>query len=225
MTDFPVFDTSTTGLTFNNGQLTLNFHQNVNIEKNEDGLYLNPSSLGGGADIIIDNWTIKETSKNNDGRSIIGINQSVVPCIFTISRRKVTARNTVKNYTTSNETKTVQDVMDEFNAVMDYYRTKGQAVPTGLQHTSYTFKKGDFFQFRESARPFIPPKVNDESWDCAIDDANRYESDPIKAFFYVDDVEYNDPDDPYYMTKLTLYCVWSTLDSYTVRQSYTASKS
>jgi hypothetical protein len=86
-------------------------------------------------------------------------------------------------------------------------------------------KPGVFFQFRENARPFVTPKVNDVTWNVAIDDANRYESDPIKSFFYVANVEYNDADDPYYMTKLVLYCMWSTLDGYVVGQTYTATKS
>lgn len=225
MLNIPIFNLTTSGLTFEDGKLTLNFHENVHAEKLEDGLYVNPNNLGNGADLILDEWTVKEYSKNADERTIIGINQDVVPCIYTISRKKVTTRTSVSAYATSDTTKTVTDVMNEFNAVMDSYRTSGQAVPDGLPHTSYVLKPGDFFQFRENARPFVTPKVNDVTWNVAIDDANRYESDPIKAFFYVGSVEYNDADDPYYMTKLVLYCMWSTLDGFAVGQTYTATKS
>lgn len=223
MINIPIFDVQTTGLTFSEGKLTLNFHPDIPVEKT-NGLYVNPNKLGNGADLILDNHTVKEFSKNSNGRTIIGINQDVIPCIYTLSRKKVTKRTSVSEYTTSNETKTVTDVMDEFNAVMDAYRTKGQAVPAGLTHTSYTLKEGDFFQFRENARPFIS-KNGDVSWPCAVDDPNRSESDPIKAFFFVLAAEYNDENDPYYLTRLVLYCAWSTLDGYTVRQTYTASKS
>lgn len=216
------------GYTFNSEHgLTLNFDPSVNVQKLPDGVYIPKDGFGHGLDGTIDNWTVKaQEAKTADGHTLIDLNQEVVTCIYTLSRRKVTSRATVNSYATSATTKTVNDVMDEFNCAMDAYKALGQGIPDGLPSTSYVLTPGDLFQFREDAKPWIPP-VNSkgQTWLCAMDDMNRYEDDPILALFYIDEVEYNDPNMRNYMTKLSLKCVWTTLADFTVGQTYTAVKS
>ena len=224
MITVPCPDIINTGLTTVDGKLTLNFDESIPIEQNENGLYLDPNAIGGGLEGAIDNWTLKKYSTDANNHTILGIKQQVVPCIYTLSRRKVTNRQSVAAYTTSNETKTMLDVIDEFNAAMDYYIGRGTSVPSGLPYTSYTFTVGDFFQFREGARPWVATNGT-KSWGCAIDDANRYEDDRTKAFFSVLEAEYNNPNMHLYLTKLSLYCIWSELPEYVAGQTYTASKS
>lgn len=213
--------------------LTLNFDTSVHAEKLPDGIHIPKNSFGSGLDGTVDGWTVKakqkstgEYVKDADGHTLIDANTNVVTCIYTLSRRKVTDRSSVKAYSTSNTTKTVEDIIDEFNCAMDAYKALGTDVPTGLPSTSYIMKKNDLFQFRERAKPWIPAKnSNDQTWPCAMDDMNRYETEPIVALFHIIDIEYNDPNMSKYMTKLSLKCVWSTLAEYVVGQTYTATKS
>ena len=214
------------GLQKTDGIITLNFDPMTKVIKREDGVYIAQDSFGNGQTAVIDDWTIKSIGTTPDGHMMIDVNYDVVVCIYTMSRRKVTSRRTVQTYSTSNETKTVDDVLNEFNCVMDAYRALGQAVPEGLARTSYILKPGDCFQLRENARPFVqPPNANGETWLCAMDDANRYQEDAIRAFFYVTAVEYNDSIMPkYYMTKLSIRCVWSELPEFIAGQTYTSAK-
>lgn len=215
----------------NNG-LTLNFDPRTNVQKLESGIYIPKDGYGQGIDGTLDNWTIIPILPKDDaeGDTAIEINRDVVVCIFSLSRRKVTNRASVNQYTTSSETKTVTDVMDEFNCAMDMYKTSGQSIPVGLPATSYILTPGDLFQFREGAKPWIPGKNADGiTWPCAMDDMNRYEDDITQALFLITEAEYNDLDMDRYLTRLSLKCIWKETNdnkfaSYTVGQTYTASK-
>lgn len=221
------------GFTFTDNVLTLNFDNAIHAEKLSDGVYIPKGVFGYGLDGIVDGWTIKPKQNSNgeyvkdaNGHTLIDINKDVVTCIYTLSRRKVTNRSSVGTYATSNTTKTVEDIIDEFNCAMDAYKALGTNVPTGLPTTSYVMQQGDLFQFRENAKPWIPAKnADNQTWPCAMDDMNRYEAEPIVALFYIVDIAYDDPDMATYMTKLSLKCVWSTLADYVVGQTYTATKS
>lgn len=227
MITMPMIDINNTGFTFSNDKLTLNFASTIPIDKGSNGLYLDPNKLGAGLEGSIDNWTVKKHSTNSSGKTILGINRNVVPCVFTISRRKVISR-VDEEFQTSNETKTVSDVINEFNAVIDAYKSKSKSIPTGLADTTYILKVGDFLQFREPTRAFIASSGGNK-WPVVMDDANRYENDVIKAFFRVEEVKYiNNGYSSNYMKKLTLYCIWrddSLSASYTVGQTYTYTKS
>ena len=118
------------------------------------------------------------------------------------------------------------DNMDEFNCAMD-----AGPIGQGLPATSYKMTPGDLFQFHEDPKPWIATNPTlGTSWLCAMDDMNRYEDQVTQALFYVEEVEYNDPNRALYMTKLSLKCIWKETDdtkfaSYTVGQTYTAVKS
>ena len=214
------------GLQKNDGIITLSFDPITKVEKLDDGIYISKDNFGNGQTAVVDGWTIKSIGTTGDGHMMIDVNYDVVPCIYTMSRRKVTSRQTPQTYQTSDDTKTVDDVLNEFNCIMDAYRALGQAVPEGLALTTYILQPGDCFQFRENARPFVqPPNAKGETWLCAIDDANRYQEDAIRAFFYVTTVEYNDAVMPkFYMTKLSIRCVWSELPDFVAGQTYTSAK-
>lgn len=222
------------GFTFGSDHgLTLNFDPSVHAQKLESGIYIPLDGFGQGIDGVLDNWTIiplrnqnGEIRTNTNGRTLIGVNLDHVVCIYSLCRRKVTSRTNVANYRCSNETKTVQDVMDEFNCAMD-----AGPIGQGLPATSYQMTPGDLFQFHENPKPWIATNPTlGTSWACAMDDMNRYEDQVTQALFYVEEVEYNDPDRALYMTKLSLKCIWKETDdnkfsSYTVGQTYTAVKS
>jgi len=221
------------GFEFNeDNALTLKFDPSVRVQKLESGIYIPKDGFGQGLDGTVDNWTIvplinKENNSyqtNTNGRNLIGVNLDHVVCIYSMSRKKVTQR-TINGYRCSNETKTVQDVMDEFNCAMDI------GVPPGLPFTSYKMTPGDLFQFREEEKPwFAKNDVNGNTWPCMMDDMNRYETQVTLALFYVTEVEYNLPSNSFYMTKLSLKCVWketndSKFAAYDIGQTYTAIKS
>jgi hypothetical protein len=212
------------GLLKENGMITLNFDPIVKAEKRDNGVYIPSNGFGSGMEGSIDNWTVVPLGKNADNNTMLQVNHDVVVCIYTLSRRKVTNRTSVSAYKTSDETKTIFDIVNEFNCAMDGYKAKGQNVPDGMPHTSYLMTVGDLFQFRENARPWIS-KNGDMQWPCAMDDMNRYEDDVIKALFYVTDIEYKDKDMPgYYMTKLSIRCVWSELNEFVAGQTYTTAQ-
>ena len=211
-----------------NNELTLKFNPETHAEKLSDGVYIPKDGFGNGLDGVLDNWTIIPIQSSSE-HTMINANYDVVTCIYTMSAYKVTNRSSVKTYQTSNVVKTVDDVMDEFNCAMDAYRALGQDAPdsffTSLPSTSYIMRKGDFFQFRRYAMPWSAYNAEQNlGWLCAMDDMNRYEGQEILALFYVDDIEYNDPSMSKYMTKLSLKCVWTTLNEFTVGQTYTAEK-
>ena len=211
------------GLTQNsNGEITLNFADDTPVQKKDDGVYIPKDSFGDGTD----GWTVKIDGVDAKGNARLNINRDVVVSIFTMSRRKVSDRANVENYSTSDTTKVVEDIVDEFNCAMDNYATLGQSVPEGLPATQFVLTVGDFIQFRENARPWRATLNGEKGpmWPCAMDDMRRYQEDPIRAFFYITDVKYQDVNLPQYLTKLTILCVWSELPEYVAGTSYTYQK-
>lgn len=93
------------GLQKTDGIITLSFDPTTKAEKLDDGVYIPKDGFGNGQTAVIDNWTIKSIGKTADGHMMIDVNYDVVVCIYTMSRRKVTSRQTVQTYHTSNETK------------------------------------------------------------------------------------------------------------------------
>ncbi len=206
------------------GELCINFDPELKAQHTENGIMIPNYAFGGGTEGLIDNWTITKRTTNVDDKSLIDGNRDVVTCIFTMSRRKVTERKTIDSYTTSDETKTIEDVVKEFNAVMDAFQAIGEAIPDTLKHTQYIVKKGDFIQFRDAAIPFSMHDDNDyaKQWICATDDLRRYEDHPTLALFYVTNVEYALRRDPNYMTKLEMRCVWhhSSIETFVTGDKY-----
>lgn len=216
------------GLTKSNGNITLNFDNITKAEIKDDGVYIPKDGFGEGVEGINDNWTTRVTGIDSKDTSLIDINRNVVVCIFTMSRLKVTHRDSM-GISNNDETKTVNDVLDEINSVLDAYRTAGQAVPLGMDIPQYTLTVGDLLQLRENTRPMIATTVDEKLGTVksivAMDDLRRYEDDTIRAFFYITEAEYNDPLMPgKYMTKLSIRCAWSELEEFIVGQTYTATK-
>lgn len=204
-------------------ELHMNFASDVPVQKLDTGLYISKQDVGDDIEGRIDYHTIQPMYKTPKG-TCIGINHDVVVCIYTMSyKKRASLSSDQDHYNTTSGTKTVEDIIDEMNVIMDYYykhrmdpNGTPQSVPDGMMHTSYLMKQGDFFQFRTKIRP--TQRIYE--WPCAQDDTNRYEDDPIVAFFYIEEAEYGWSEDPYYLTKLKLKCVWSTLADYVVGQEY-----
>ena len=146
-----------------------------------------------------------------------------------MSRFKITNRSAARNLSSSQETKTVNDILDEINSVLDGYRAIGQAVPLGMNVPQYILTVGDLLQLRENTRPMNPTTTDEKFGEVTsvvtMDDLRRYEDDTVRAFFYITEAEYNDPLMPgKYMTKLSIRCAWSELGEFIVGQTYTAAK-
>ena len=202
------------GLTIENHKLTLNFEPSIKVDKS-DGVMIDQHDLGGGLEGVIDRHTIIPYSKDANNHTVLGVNTEVVSCIFSMCQYRVSNRGTSTDQYTIDKThnKTVEDVVNEMNAVMDYYDTQGREFPEGMAHTTYKFVAGDFFQFRKVCVPYQVA-----GWPVPIDDANRNQNTPITAFFYIQAVEYVDG---YRLHSLTLLCIWSSLADYTAGQTYT----
>lgn len=196
-------------------KMTLNIDPTVNIQKRTNGVYVDASSLGGGIEGSIDDHTIKVVDHNGNGDSILGINRDVVVCVFSMCQYKVTNRSNKNAYAVSNVVKTIDDIAEELNAVINAYGSIG--IPMGVPHAAYTLKVGDFFQLRDRAYPYQYTSAT-ETWPVAVDEGNRYEGIPITAFFYVTSVSY---DYDMKVTGLTLQCLWSSLANYIAGTSYT----
>lgn len=203
------------GLTIKNHKLTLNFDPSINVDTS-DGVLIDSHDLGGGLEGVIDRHTIIPYSKDASDNTLLGVNTDVVSCVFSMCQYKVTTRGTsVDQYVINkNQNKTIEDVIREMNAVMDYYDSAGRPFPDGMAHTTYKFKIGDFFQFRKVCVPYQVA-----GWPVPIDDANRNQNTPITAFFYIQNVEYVDG---YRLHALTLLCIWSSIASYVAGTTYTA---
>ena len=217
------------GLTKSNGNITLNFDNITKAEIKDDGVYIPKDGFGEGIEGINDNWTTRVTGIDSNNTSLIDINRNVVVCIFTMSRFKITNRSPVRNLSSSQETKTVNDILDEINSVLDGYRAIGQAVPLGMNVPQYILTVGDLLQLRENTRPMNPTTTDEKFGEVTsvvtMDDLRRYEDDTARAFFYITEAEYKDPLMPgKYMTKLSIRCAWSELEEFIVGQTYTATK-
>lgn len=207
------------------GELHMNFASDVPVQRLDTGLYIPKDAVGDEIEGRIDYHTIKPMYKTPTG-TCIGINHDVVVCVFTMSYKKRASMTSDQDHyyaASPVATKTVEDIIDEMNCIMDYYykhrmdpNGSPQDVPEGMMHTSYVIHQGDFIQFRTKTRP----TQRIYNWPVAQDDTNRYEDDPIVAFFYVEEVEYGWSEDPYYLLKLKLKCVWSTLAEYVIGQEY-----
>lgn len=204
------------GLTISNKRLSLNFDASINVSTRY-GVMIDKNSLGGGLEGVIDHHTIVPFSKDANNNTILGANRDVVACIFSMCQYKVVNRSSVENFRVSNEIKTVEDVMNEMNAVMDYYDNTHEMFPEDMPHTTFLFKPGDFFQFRSvfAAYQYASGSV---VWPVAIEDVNRTQNTPITAFFNILDVQY---ENTYKMTSLTLLCLWSTVAGYEQGRTYT----
>ena len=207
------------GLTNASGELSLNFASDVPVQRETRGLYVPKDAIGDGIEGRIDYHTITPWYKNSKG-TFIGVNDDVVVSIFTMSykfRSNMTSQQSNYQSSLTSATKTIENIMQELNCVIDAWWASEGGVPDGKGHTAYKITPGSFFQFRTKARP----TQEIYGWPVAQDDLNRYEEDPIVAFFYVEEAVYGWTEDQFYITKLTLKCVWSTLADYVVGQTYT----
>lgn len=191
------------GITFNGNSLTVNAETSSNlIQKKSDGLYV-PSLKGsngpdGGS--IADGITIYET--DNGARKYLHVNVNYVQCIFSMCMYQVTSRGTVESYAISSTIKTIDDIRKECN------------INSNNDWTTYFIKNHDLFMLRKSAHP---TKVSGMAY--AMDDGNRYTGESCVAVFVVDECVQAD----YYMSKLSMTCIWSSISSYVAGQTYTSS--
>lgn len=205
---------SNSGLIMNDGKLTLNFDESIIVDKT-NGVFIDPHNLGGGLEGSIDDYTIKVDRKDGNGNAILKVNRDVVVSIFSMCQYKVTNRSSKAAYAVSNQIKTIDDIVDELNAVITAYGS--MYIPMGVPHTGYILSQGDLFQLRTVA---IPTQYSDgeNTWPVAVDDGNRPQGVPITAFFYIESVTYANI---YRVSGLTLRCLWSSLASYTAGTAYT----
>lgn len=203
------------GLEVVNGELTLRFDPSINVQKESSGVYIDANALGGGLEGTIDDHTVEVKSVDSNGNAIIGINRDVVTCVFSMCQYQVTNRSNTSTYTTNTTIKTISDIGNELNAVMDAYGTIG--IPMGVPHYPYQLQIGDFFQLRTRAMPYQYTDGTN-TWPVAVDSGNRPEGIPIVAFFYVSNVVYSSEG---YLETLSLQCLWSSLTQYTKGTTYT----
>lgn len=190
------------GLTFDGNKLAVNTSPDSDIVKESDGLYV-PNLSGGSSGTRVDNHTVVVESQNNRLRA----NRDVVQYIFAMSRYPVTNRDSVSSYSTNKSAiKTIDDIRNEFNAVLD-------ASGGDVQWTTYDVIKGDLFMLRGSSHP-----AKYSMWPVAMDDGNRYIGDVCYALFVIDDVK----KDGHYTNALKLYCLYSRTEGYTAGQTYTS---
>ena len=189
------------GFTFDDNKLTVNVDPSSSITKEEDGLYIPSATDSGGT--RVDNHTVIVESQNNRLRT----NRNVVQYIFAMSRYPVTSRASIESYSYDNKSiKTIDDIRNEFNAVLD-------ASNGDVQWTTYDLIKGDLFMLRGIPRP-----AKYSSWPVAMDDGNRYIGDVCYALFVVDKINRVG----HYTHGVTLYCLYSRTNGYTAGQSYTS---
>lgn len=201
------------GMTFNENKLTTDWAATGNDEIlptiDETGILIpdlvgsNKTSVTG--DTKVDNITIYSTLNKE-----LSINKSEVAFINSMCAFKVIDRTGIKAYKTDvNSPKTMDEILDEMNAVMnlDKYLNVSKFGDMYPQH---------FFQLLHSPHP-----VKEADWPCALDNNIRQYGDTTVALFVIEECEYNVGRE-LYITKLTLKCLWSTLDNYRKGETYTA---
>lgn len=201
------------GMTFDGNKLTTAWGANDETKptKSKDGLIIpdlvgkdvrKETSLGGKADGV----SIYEGLDGN-----VYINEEVITYIHTMSAFKVTNRIDAKAYAVDTTTiKTIDDIVDEINAVMD-----------NDEHLEINFyaslKENHFFQLIHAPHP-----SKDTNWPCAIDSDVRMFGDTTLAFFVVTHIEHNSGR-PSYVDALTLKCLWSKLSTFQKGNEYSVS--
>lgn len=199
------------GMTFNGNKLTTSWGANDETKptKTSDGLIIpdlvgkdvrKATSLGGKADSV----SIYEGLDGN-----VYINEEVITYIHTMSAFAVTNRTETKDYAVDTSTvKTIEDIVNEINAVMDnddYLEVNFYA----------SLRENHLFQLIHAPHP-----VKSSEWPCAMDSNTRYFGDTTLALFAVTHIEHN-AGRASYLSALSLKCLWSTLSEYEKGTEYT----
>lgn len=182
------------GITFIGNKMATNYENNGNISIRSNGLYipnLSGSSGTSGGEVSIDNNYIVPSGSG------VKTSRAKVQYIFSMCAYRVLTR-TRNNYTIDTDNlKTAQNILTEFNAKISDRST-----------TAYNIAAGDLLMFRSKPHPI-------QYWpltESTVDDGNRYTSDDCLALFVVNDV-YKNPGVGLEIVNFTLECLYSNLVS------------
>lgn len=226
------------GLMLAKDGLTTRWVNDPNVEKTDDGLFIDELRVAQSIHGKIDGHTIKLTGLNSDRQGLLGINHGVVSCCYSLCAYKMTkveytdnigklvnvlqttdgTSRTIEYTPNLNAIKDVSDIRDALNLVTDTYKKLGKGVPMGMPVVQYKPMAGDFITLRHAHHSYIykMPSFRDHGddnkvWPTYTENLNRYMTDVIYAMFYIEDAQWDDAD---YLTQLTIRCVWSSLDSF-----------
>lgn len=224
--------------------LTTRWVNDPNVEKTDEGLYIDELRVAQNIRGKIDGHTVIMTGLNENRQGLLGINHGVVSCCYSLCAYKmeevVHSDNTenIANIlqTTDGTSKSTQykpitgtvkdinDIRDALNLVTDTYNRLNTGLPMGMPVVQYKPQEGDFITLRHAHHEYIykMPTFRDHGdtwkvWPTFTEDLNRYMTDVIYAMFYVEHAEWNRVD---YLTKLVLRCVWSSLDPFVAGYKY-----
>lgn len=224
--------------------LTTRWVNDPNVEKTDEGLYIDELRVAQNIRGKIDGHTVILTGLNENRQGLLGINHGVVSCCYSLCAYKmeevVYSDNTenIANIlqTTDGTSKSTQykpitgtvkdinDIRDALNLVTDTYNRLNTGLPMGMPVVQYKPQEGDFITLRHAHHEYIykMPTFRDHGdtwkvWPTFTEDLNRYMTDVIYAMFYVEHAEWNRVD---YLTKLVLRCVWSSLDPFVAGYKY-----
>lgn len=224
--------------------LTTRWVSDPNVEKTEDGLYIDELRVAQNIRGKIDGHTIVMTGLNDQRQGLLGINHGVVSCCYSMCAYKMieveyedetgnlisVLQNTdgtsraVQYKPQTDTVKDINDIRDALNLVTDTYNHLGTGLPMGMPVVQYKPQAGDFITLRHAHHEYIykMPTFKDHGdswkvWPTFTEDLNRYMTDVIYAMFYIEEAVWDRVD---YLTKLVLRCVWSSLDSFVAGYKY-----
>lgn len=224
--------------------LTTRWINDPNVEKSEDGLYIDELRVAQSIKGKIDGHTIILTGLDENRQGLIGINHGIVSCCYSLCAYKMTEvvyeddtgklvsvlQNTdgtsgsIQYKPQTDTVKDVNDIRDALNLVTNTYNKLGTGIPMGMPLVQYKPQAGDFITLRHAHHEYIykMPTFRDHGdawkvWPTFTEDLNRYMTDVIYAMFYIEHATWNQAD---YLTDLVLRCVWSSLDPFVAGYKY-----
>ena len=224
--------------------LTTRWVNDPNVEKSDEGLYIDELRVAQNIRGKIDGHTVILTGLDENRQGLLGINHDVVACCYSLCAYKMTEveyfdetgrlisvmQNTdgtskaVQYQPQTDTVKDINDIRDALNLVTDTYNHFGTGIPMGMPVVQYKPQAGYFITLRRAHHEYIykMPTFRDHGdgwkvWPTFTEDLNRYMTDVIYAMFYIEDATWTEND---YLTKLVLRCVWSSLDTFVAGYKY-----
>lgn len=198
---------------------TDNGHIHIEDNLGEEGLYvdnLNGEDGVGGVSVP-DGWTTVDGTGYNisdpsQTTQFIDMNRDVVNLIFTFGLYKATTRNP-SNITYGTNVKDVRSICNEIDAPIWF---------SPSSYTSYKPMEGELIQLVKNPLFRTVPVGNST---VACENGNRLGNDSMETavMFVITEINYQ-PGNIYWVTDMTLCCIFSTVPDFVVGQSYTGTQ-